>query len=139
MIILLALLCSVNGKLPDPKCTPGVVATRDTSIICHQKTGSIRDVTQKEKDSVLKEYGFDIKKHPKLEIDHLISLELGGSNDIKNLWPQVQDPRPGFREKDGVENDLHRMVCKGLINIDSAQVGISRNWMQYSIGYYKFK
>jgi hypothetical protein len=28
-------------------------------------------------------------------VNHLIPLEPGGSNDIKKLWPQLADPRPG--------------------------------------------
>jgi hypothetical protein len=33
------------------------------------------------------------------EVDHLIPLELGGSNDVKTLWPQPQDPRPVLTRK----------------------------------------
>jgi hypothetical protein len=51
------------------------------------------------------------------EIDHLIPLELGGSNDVKNLWPQPQDPRPGSFEKDSLENDLHHRVCNGEMSL----------------------
>jgi hypothetical protein len=47
------------------------------------------------------------------EVDHLISLELGGSNDIKNLWPEPYLPRPGARQKDVLENWLHKQVCSG--------------------------
>ena len=124
--------CKIKGALPDSICTPGMILTKDTSIICHQHTNTIRNVTNTEKIIVMRNYGFDphTNKHPKLEIDHLISLELGGSNDIKNLWPETAEPRPGFHEKDGVENKLHSMVCKGLISIDSAQYIISHNWLQ---------
>jgi 5-methylcytosine-specific restriction endonuclease McrA len=33
-----------------------------------------------------------LENHPPgaYEIDHLISISLGGSNDIKNLWPQTE-------------------------------------------------
>lgn len=30
-----------------------------------------------------------------LEIDHIVSLELGGSNDIANLYPERASPAPG--------------------------------------------
>ena len=37
-----------------------------------------------------------------------MSLELGGSNDIKNLWPEAALPTPGFHEKDAVEDQCER-------------------------------
>ena len=47
------------------------------------------------------------------EIDHLIPLELGGSNEMSNLWPQPYRPQPDAREKDVLENYLYRQVCSG--------------------------
>src|SRR5438477_344466 len=38
------------------------------------------------------------------EIDHLIPLELGGSNELANLRPQPYRRRPAAREKDLLEN-----------------------------------
>jgi hypothetical protein len=45
-------------------------------------------------------------------LDHLVPLELGGSNNIKNLWPQPEDPRPGAEEKDSLENISRELLCK---------------------------
>ncbi len=42
------------------------------------------------------------------EVDHLTPLEdltpleVGGSNDLANQWPEAAEPRPGFHEKDQV-------------------------------------
>ncbi len=33
------------------------------------------------------------------EVDHLVSLELGGSNDIRNLWPEPSAGRWGARTR----------------------------------------
>ena len=63
------------------------------------------------------------------EEDHFISLELGGSNDISNLWPEAANPKPGFHEKDQVENYLHEQVCAGSISLLDAQTEISTNWL----------
>jgi hypothetical protein len=62
------------------------------------------------------------------EVDHLISLEIGGSNDIKNLWPEPYYPRPGAREKDKLENWLRKQVCSGTMSLEQAQQIISRDW-----------
>jgi hypothetical protein len=62
-------------------------------------------------------------------VDHLISLELGGSNEIANLWPQPAEPHPGFHEKDKVENYMHEQVCSGAISLQQAQTDIANNWL----------
>lgn len=63
----------------------------------------------------------------KYEVDHLISLELGGSNSIKNLWPEPGFPNP----KDKLENRLHAMVCNGQLSLLQAQRAIGGNWVHY--------
>lgn len=63
------------------------------------------------------------------EIDHLISLELGGSNDIANLWPEAAEPSPGYHEKDALENKLHEKVCAGDMTLDEARRAISSDWL----------
>lgn len=77
-------------KLPDPVLTPGVAdpavtqANIDTTICVHGYTAKVRNVPDSEKRAVFAEYHID-PKSDRFEVDHLISLELGGSNDIKNL------------------------------------------------------
>jgi hypothetical protein len=63
------------------------------------------------------------------EVDHLVSLELGGSNDLSNLWPEAAEPKPGFHEKDKVENYLHDQVCSGALSLEEAQTTIATNWL----------
>jgi hypothetical protein len=65
------------------------------------------------------------------ELDHLIPLELGGDNTIENLWPEPALPKPGFHQKDLVENDLHRRFCAGQLTLDQAQAIIVTNWKDY--------
>lgn len=69
------------------------------------------------------------------EIDHLISLELGGSDDPSNLWPQPADTAEviGFHTKDVVENRAHAAVCSGKITLEEAQEGIASDWYQFAI------
>ena len=75
-------------------------------------------------------YFLDPRKD-RFEVDHLISLELGGSNDIKNLWPQSYTTKPwNAHVKDKLENRLHKLICYGAINIVEAQIAISKNWIE---------
>jgi hypothetical protein len=82
------------------------------------------------KDAVYAEYGIASHAPGQYEVDHLISLELGGSNDIANLWPEPADPRPGFHEKDRVENYLHDQICGGALSLQDAQTRIATNWFE---------
>jgi hypothetical protein len=123
--------CVARGGLPDPACTPGAIRPGVTvAEVCTPGSSSaVRNVTTAEKDRVYTEYG--ITKHPAgaYEIDHLISLELGGSNEIANLWPEAATPKPGFHEKDRVENYLHAEVCAGRMSLAEAQREIATDWI----------
>jgi hypothetical protein len=92
-----------HAILPDPKLTPGDVfpdATKD-DVCTPGWSREHRHVTEAMRDQAYAEYGR--KRGPGCcEVDHLIPLELGGSNDMKNLWPQPDDPRPGDAEKDSL-------------------------------------
>lgn len=123
--------CVVNGPLQDKECSPGDIFPNVTKEqIC--KSGyasSVRNVPTSVKNKVYAEY--DIAHHTtgQYEVDHLVSLELGGSNDISNLWPESASPKPGFHEKDKVENYLHSQVCSGAVSLQQAQIEIATNWL----------
>jgi len=63
-----------------------------------------------------------------LEIDHIVSLELGGSNDLANLFPERLYAHPGYRVKDRLENKVHDLVCSGQLSLREAQRGIASDW-----------
>ncbi len=122
--------CQVNGALPDTACTPGAVMETNVQTICQSGySGSVRNVPSSEKDQVYAEYGIASHTTGEFEVDHLVSLELGGSNDIANLWPEAASPKPGFHEKDKVENYLHAQVCSGKMSLADAQYQIANNWL----------
>ena len=76
-----------------------------------------------------REYGIVERTAGEYEVDHLVPLEVGGSNDIANLWPEAAEPGPGFHEKDLVENYLHAQVCAGAISLQDAQRAVADNWL----------
>ena len=121
-----------RALMPDPKLTPGDVADVTKDDICVPGyTKKVRHVPKSVSRRVYEMYGRSKEPGICCEVDHLISLELGGSNDIKNLWPEPYEPRPGAYEKDKVENYLHRQVCAGNIELADAQKQIVTDW--YSI------
>jgi hypothetical protein len=117
--------------LPDPKLTPGDTLPAVTAAeVCTPGWASEhRHVTESMRDRVYTEYG-RTRGPDCCEVDHLIPLELGGSNDMKNLWPEPDAPRPGWAEKDQLENELHAEVCTGKIPLADAQRCISSNWVE---------
>jgi len=122
-----------GGQLPDPRCTPGSVDPAVTqadigSTIC--RSGYTEGVRPPESQTSHAKYdvaypAYRIPDRDTGELDHLVSLELGGSNDITNLWPEV-GPLPN--PKDKVENALHRAVCDGRVRLAAAQRAIAINW-----------
>ncbi len=120
------------GATPDLACSPGATYSALTkNVICSStfRTSTIRNVPTSEKHAVEAEYGLTRKSYGHtLEIDHIVSLELGGSNDIANLYPELANANPGYRVKDKLENRLHTMVCAGSITLRDAQVGIATDW-----------
>ncbi|HEX9035789.1 MAG TPA: HNH endonuclease signature motif containing protein [Ktedonobacterales bacterium] len=122
--------CQVNGKLPDSGCTPGAIfASATVDQICQSGyASSVRNVPTSEKDAVYAEYGIASHYAGEYEVDHLVSLELGGSNDISNLWPEAANPTPGFHQKDQAENYLHNKVCAGSVSLQQAQIEIATDW-----------
>jgi hypothetical protein len=120
--------CSIRAGEPDPKCTPGAVMTTDLEIICHTSTKCRRCVSRAMREAVFREYGISPADSSEYEIDHLIPLELGGSNDQDNLWPQAAFPFPGFRDKDHLESQLHYLVCHGRESLEVAQREIVTAW-----------
>ena len=133
--------CHIDGRLPDgsAQCTPGVLsaAVEQSNLedtIC--KSGYTKTVRPKtgyttplERD-LIKTYG--LRGTPQdYELDHLIPLELGGNPpDVRNLWPEPYEPRPGAHEKDRLENYLKRQVCAGAMTLAAAQKAISSNWVE---------
>jgi hypothetical protein len=135
----LMLVPAFAQQLPQAKLTPGVAGKSTSVQLCNKQfhTRDVRLVTTPMKRQVFSSY--KIKCSPVMtakapgvqacsayEVDHLISLELGGANDVKNLWPQ---PIAEARHKDVLENWLHAQVCAGALTLQDAQHRIATNWV----------
>ena len=123
--------CVASGGLQDKGCTPGDIiptATKDQICVPGYSRG-VRAVTTSMKNQVYASYGVTTRVAGQYEVDHLVSLELGGSNDLSNLWPEAAEPTPGFHEKDAVENYLHDQVCNGEVSLEQAQIEIATDWL----------
>lgn len=128
--------CVANQTLPDPACSPGAVLTTDTSVICVVGyTSTVRNVSDSEKRQVFAEYGIDYSIHSGYEVDHIISLELGGSNDISNLYPESYTIQYNAHVKDTFENYLHSQICSNKMPVAVAQTEIATDWLKYYLAW----
>jgi hypothetical protein len=118
--------------LPDPKLTPGATLAVTPDDLCTPGfTKLVRDVPTSVKRQAYEEYGITHHEPGEYEVDHLISLELGGSNSIRNLWPQSYRTQPwNAHVKDALEDELHRLVCSGQLDLKTAQHDIARDWIE---------
>lgn len=116
--------------LPNKEITPGKLNNVSKEQICVSGYSSkVRRVTKVEKNKVFRLY-HTAPTEDYFEVDHLISLELGGSNDIENLWPQSYTNKEwNAHDKDKLENRLHKLVCFGAIPLEQAQREISEDWI----------
>jgi len=116
---------SVVAYLPDDSFTPGATRTTDAKEVCSETTKQFRKTTAAMKRQVYAEYSAKKIKDHCCEVDHLIPLELGGADEVVNLWPQ---PYPQAHWKDAVETWLHREVCAGRRDLVESQHAIAMNW-----------
>ena len=126
-----------GALLPDPACTPGATDPRvnqadiAATICVRGYTSRVRPVveeTDHAKYLLMRAYA----THAHNELDHLIPLEIGGSSSLRNLWPE---PGPIPNTKDGIENELHDLVCAGVwhpgtayLPLAAAQHLIASDW-----------
>lgn len=118
--------------LPDPRLTPGAILSTDPAEICVPGYSKrVRNVSRETKEMAYRLYGITSRQPGEYEVDHLISLELGGSNAIENLWPESFLTQPmNAHIKDELENTLHALVCSGKIPLPEAQKAIATNWIE---------
>ena len=58
-----------------------------------------------------------------------LSLQIGGTNEIPNLFPQRATGVINSRTKDKIENYLKREVCGGNMELEEAQALIVEDWL----------
>lgn len=126
--------CHARGALPDAACTPGSIAPRARNEVCMSGFELTKrpSGTDAAKTKAMVAYGVPTADRSRTELDHLVPLSLGGSNDVTNLWPELSDiPNAGFRNsKDAVERRVLTAVCRAAkpVPLDKAQLAMAHDW-----------
>jgi hypothetical protein len=119
------------GLLPDPRFTPGSTRQANLADLCAiDKEEVVRHVPTPVVQQIFQEYGIRRLVTSDFEVDYLITPGLGGSDDVRNLWPEPHsNVLWSSYVKDQLEDRLHRMVCERKITLDQAQRDIASNWI----------
>jgi hypothetical protein len=120
--------CTLRVSLPDRDCTPGAIVVGVTAAdICTPGYSlGLAALPESAKKKGFASYGIGVHRHGRYEIDQLVPVELGGSNDQPNVWPELTSQ---FRKKNRLEDWLITRVCDGGMSLAQAQKQIARNWL----------
>jgi len=122
-------------EVPDPAVTPGEALPVTSVDVC--SPGYQPDTTEPSVPKLLnlyEAYGLAYfhdgycNNLDGCQLDHLISLNLGGANTLGNLWPQPVTGEWNAAKKDRLEQRLHQMVCNGELTITEAQLALTSDW-----------
>jgi hypothetical protein len=115
---------------PEPRLTPGAVVLLGRAEVCAAERDNNRTVPGALQRRVFDEYGISSANARAYEVDYLITPALGGSDDIRNLWPQPYAATVwNAHVKDALEDRLRTMVCDGEVDLATAQHELSRDWI----------
>jgi hypothetical protein len=122
---------SAIGVIPNGNLTPGATIQLSMRDVCSATVSTNDpDVPDPLKREVLKEYGLKDISNRAYEIDYLVTPQLGGAPNIRNLWPEPSlNTVWNARVKDALEDRLHYLVCSGQVDLATAQHDISHDWV----------
>lgn len=123
-----------RGALPVSSLTPGAAGVVSMDRVCLTTAHVPPVIPAAMRQQVLRDYGMEHVPETEYELDYLITPELGGLTDRRNLWPEPYGLRSwNAHAKDALEHLLPRLVCGGRIGLATAQHEIATDW----IGAYK--
>jgi anti-sigma factor RsiW len=118
-----------GAPLPLASVTPGATWDVSAEDLC---TGArhTRTITAAMRAQVLSAYSMERVPADQYELDYLITPELGGATDPRNLWPQAYSSSVwNARVKDELESLLPRLVCRGAVDLETAQREMAVDWI----------
>jgi len=121
---------AITFTTPYAIMTPGVAVAAGKEEVCKESPPKNRIVPVSVQRRVFGAYGINNANPAAYEVDYLITPALGGSDDIRNLWPQTYSATTwNAQVKDALEDRLRQLVCTGDLDLATAQRDISRDWI----------
>lgn len=120
---------TAEGPKPRAALTPGETRPITIAEICRKPDADvIAWVPPETRRKVFSEYGIRANSS-NFEVDYLITPDLGGTESIRNLWPQPYSVVWNAHVKDILEQRLHQLVCAGKLDLQTAQRDIAADWI----------
>jgi hypothetical protein len=121
---------SAGGPKPKTNLTPGETRPITLAEVCRQSAEVIsHGIPEEMQQRVFAAYGIKSPRADQFEVDYLITPDLGGTDSIRNLWPQPYSVRWNAQVKDKLEQRLHQLVCSGELDLATAQHDIASDWI----------
>lgn len=124
----LALPAVAAAQLPSGYNTPGAITRATAKEVCAADyAASVKPVAGWQKNTALERYGIRPDTFSG-DLDHLVPVELGGSNDPDNLWPMRghEDMTPAAKAR--LAERMKQMVCDGKLSLKDAQNAFKKDW-----------
>ncbi|SEB78587.1 hypothetical protein [Terriglobus roseus] len=120
-----------TGPKPVRALTPGAVRPVALSELCSLPDNDLDPKVPVEKQrAVFRAYGMDDRAARGYQVDYLINPQLGGDDDVENLWPEPYHSTVwNATAKDALETKLHSMVCGGQLDLTAAQHELATDWV----------
>jgi hypothetical protein len=118
--------------VPNRSLTPGAVRAVTLKEICSSADDDLDPpVPSSTKRAVFQEYDLPPSGPTRnCQIDYLVNPQLGGTNDLRNLWPEpYSNAKWNAQAKDELERHLHQMVCDRTVDLAVAQREIATDWI----------
>lgn len=116
---------------PDGSLTPGAARQVTMSEVCASpREEVVGEVSVSLRQEIFEKYGIVDARPEDYQIDYLIAPGLGGTEDVRNLWPEPYHAGVwNARVKDALEERLHELVCSGQVDLSTAQHDIATDWI----------
>jgi hypothetical protein len=127
-----------SGALPIRTLTPGATRTLPVAELCRNRPWELTPIPDSMREEVLRGYGMERVPDHEYELDYLVTPDLGGAPDPRNLWPERIGSRVwNARVKDQLETLLPQLVCQGTLDLATAQQDIATDWIAAYKKYFK--
>ncbi|HEX4348279.1 MAG TPA: hypothetical protein VHZ73_11955 [Vicinamibacterales bacterium] len=126
---LAAAQASAEQGLPIGMFTPGAVSRATASDLCAERAPARTVMAESVRTAILRDYRAEGLSSDEFELDYLITPELGGVADRRNIWPERYTGEWNARVKDQLEDLLPALVCSGRVALPAAQRDIATDWI----------
>jgi hypothetical protein len=122
------------AQLPSSYKTPGATAKVKMEQVCAPDFAqSVKPVSNWQRTQALERYGLRADGFSG-ELDHLVPVSLGGSNDPDNLWPFHASGVFTLEAKQALASKLQGLVCARKLSLKDAQDAFRKDWtMAYQV------